>query len=258
MMVKDGIIYFFTGKDELKKSTAIDKIKAKLSLTLESLDYNKYYAQDVIASDVIQTLQTPPFSTSRRLVILKEIEDLSPDDKEKIALYLKQPSKHSVFIITTQKNLGLNNKFHIMAKKYAYCIDFPAQEHNIFAQKPMFYLIDEISSKKQKSALGALLVLTEAGKSAYEILGMLAWHVRRLGKVKVLLRKGADGKKITSDLKLSYNIAQKIINQAKNFSFEELSKAQHLLLETDSNLKKSTATPETMLAMLVTRLSSSL
>jgi len=103
-----------------------------------------------------------------------------------------------------------------------------------------------------------LLVLTEAGKSAYEILGMLAWHVRRLGKVKVLLRKGADGKKITSDLKLSYNIAQKIINQAKNFSFEELSKAQHLLLETDSNLKKSTATPETMLAMLVTRLSSSL
>ena len=257
-MSNGNVVYFFTGEDDARKNLAINKIKSKLSLGSESLDYNLYYGDDVTASDIIHTLKTPPFSGNRRLVVLREPERLREGDKQKLASYLKNPAKNSIFIITTKKGPNAKDKLNIAANRFAKCIDFPTLERgNNLLQDSAFRLVDEISLKRQKLALKTVLSLMQAGKSAHEILGLIAWHMRRLGKVKVLLKRGGTKEEVARDLRLSYNIAQKIINQAKNFTLDEIRKAQRLLIETDKSIKKSISTPEVMLEMLIMRLSAS-
>ena len=53
-------------------------------------------------------------------------------------------------------------------------------------------------------------------------------------------------------------MAQRIINQARNFTLDEIRRAQRLLIETDKGIKKSISTPEVMVEMLIMRLSASL
>ncbi len=258
-MVKEDVVYFFTGEDSARKNLAINKIKSKLSLKPSSLDCNIYYADETTASDIIHILKTPPFSGNRRLVILKEPELFDEGDRQKLVLYLKEPAKNSIFIITTKKGPNFKSKLNIAAKRFAKCIDFPISDRNSnLLQDSTFRLLDEISLKRQKPALKTVFSLMQAGKSAQEILGLIAWHLRRLGKVKVLLKKGGGKEDIARDLKLSYNITQKIINQARNFTLDEIRRAQRLLIETDKNIKKSISTPEVMVEMLVVRLSLSL
>lgn len=258
-MDKENVVYFFTGGDAAKKSLSINKIKSKLSLTSESLDYDVYYGEDTTAPDIIRILKTHPFLASRRLVILKQGEKLSEDDKQKLTLYFKAPFRSSIFIITTEKGLNANDKLHIAAKRYAKCIDFPIlKQDSISPQDSAFRLVDEIGLKKKELALQTLSLLMRSGKEPLEILGLIAWYIRRLGKVKVLLKKGGNKEKIAKDLKMGFYRAQKTINQAKNFNFKELRRAQHLLIETDRSLKKSISTPEVMLEMLIVRLSSGL
>ena len=258
-MGKEDAVYFFTGEDDARKNLAVNKIKSRLSLGPESLDCNLYYGDDIAASDIIHTLKTTPFSGKRRLVVLKEPERLPESDKQKIASYLKNPAKDSIFIITTRKDPNAKGKLNIAAKRYAKCIDFPTLERgNNLSQDSAYRLIDEISSKRQRPALKTASSLMQAGKSAHEILGLIAWHMRRLGKVKVLLKRGGTKEEVARDLRLSYNIAQKIINQARNFTLDEIRRAQRLLIETDKGIKKSISTPEVMVEMLIMRLSASL
>ena len=313
-------VYFFTGEDEFRKNLSINKLKTKLSLTSKSLDSHIYYGKDASFDDITHSLKTPPFLANRRLVILKEAEKLSQDDKEKLISYLKKPAKTSIFVIETEKSLNAKDRFNIAARRYAKAMDFSMlDEDKIFswikkefrlrgkeiepeavkfltgntsgnlaaisqciemaslytgkrkdvsrkdvealigesAKISVFKLVDEISFKKQKSALKILLTLMQSGKDAHQILGLLAWYIRRLGRVKVLVKKGNFKKEqIARSLKVNYYIAGNIINQAKNFTLGEIKRAQQLLIETDMGLKKSISKPQVLLEILVMRLSS--
>lgn len=321
MNKKDGI-YFFTGEDEFKKSLSVNKLKSKLSLPPDSLDINIYYGKDINMTDVISSLDTPPFLSRKRLVIIKEAEKLSEADKNKLIPYFKKGARTSICIIETKKNLNVNDRFNAAAKKYASIIDFPMLEaekipawirkefqlrgkivepaaieflaensnnqlavirqhidmltayagkrknitqadvKNLIgesAQLSVFKLVDEISQKRQRLAFETLLLLLQAGKDAHEILGLVAWHMRRLGKAKTLLAKeGLRKEQLSQRLKISYYSAQKLIHQAQQFTLDEIKKAQELLLDMDMRLKKSVTAPEALLELLVMRLSSNL
>lgn len=254
-MAQEDLIYFFTGEDESRKRLSIDKLKTRLSLTHESLDYNVYYSKDLSVEQLIDNLKTPPFLGKHRLVILKDAEKLSEADKERLISYLKKPSKTSIFVILTKKDLNSYDKLNTAAKEYARCIDFLAPQQDKISQTlSVFSLLEQISSKNKSSALKTLILLMQSGKNAHEILGLLAWYIRRLGKTKVLLKKGVGGEEIASSLKVSNYTARNIINQAKNFNFGELKRAQRLLIETDQRLKRSALRPEVLLEMLVASL----
>ncbi|MFH0732573.1 MAG: DNA polymerase III subunit delta [Candidatus Omnitrophota bacterium] len=310
-------VYFFTGKDEFRKTLSIDKIKAKLGLGVLSLDFNIYYGKDAQASDIIAVLKTPPLAAKKRLVILKEAEKLCEPDKLTLTDLFKNPPDNSIFVITTQNKSGSNDKLDQAAKKYAKCADFSSLDQkelsewikaefqlrkksieqqaleilrenaqddlNYMSQHvemlcvytgkrkvitakdvaalvgesldvSTFKLVDEIALKKEKNALHTLMVLMQTGKTAYEILGLVAWHIRRMGKVKSLLKGGMSKEKIAQELKMSFYVAQKVIEQARNFSSQEIRRAQRLIIETDMRLKKSIASPKTLLEMLIVKL----
>lgn len=168
--------------------------------------------------------------------------------------YLQKPSESSVLVIATADAPDAGDKLHIAAQKYAKCLSFSRPDEN--DDFSTFKLLDEIGFKKQKQALKTLLMLLQSGKGVYEILGVVAWYIRRLGRVKRLLGNGVPEKDIAYELKLGYDRARKVIEQAKNFTLEELKTAQQLLIETDENAKKSTLKPDVMLQVLVVRLCS--
>ncbi|GEM_PF-4721575 len=248
-------VYFLSGPDEAGKQAFIDKIKSKLFPAGQSLDYNSYYSDEAVISDVIQLLKTAPFSAKSRLVVLKDAEKLKEEDKQALALYLENPSVKSIFVITTKKDLNASDALAASAKKHAKCLDFSLNTGSSLPQDAAFKLIDEISLKKQKQALKSLIMLMRDGKEPYEILGLIGWHLRRMGKVKLLIERGKGKEEIARDLQWSFNRVQKAMEQSRNFTFRELKAAQRLLTETDRNLKRSAAPPGVLLESLIMRLS---
>ncbi|MBN1405999.1 MAG: DNA polymerase III subunit delta [Candidatus Omnitrophica bacterium] len=126
------------------------------------------------------------------------------------------------------------------------------------AEVSAFNLVDQISQKKRQKAMETLLSLVESGKDTHEILGLIAWNVRRLGRAKAMLEQGKTSEEISAAMKISFYMAQKLIGQAGNFTLREIKKAQRLLIETDFSLKRSASSPYALLETLVMRLSSSL
>lgn len=121
-------------------------------------------------------------------------------------------------------------------------------------QLSTFGLIDDISANKKEQALRQLFHLLQLGKSPYEIIGLIAWHFRRMGMVKIMLKEGAVNRQIASRLGVGYNIAQKIIEQTNNFSLKKIRNAQEALLDTDLRLKTTMQSPEAMLQILLVQL----
>ncbi len=249
------VIYFLSGSDESGKQAFVDKIKSKLLLKDQSLDYNSYYSDEATISDVTQPLKPPPFSAKSRLVILKDAEKLTEEDRQALVSYFENPSRQSVFVITTKKGLNAADALSIAAKKHAKCVDFSLNTESSLPQNEAFKLLDEISLKKQRPALKSLIMLMRDGKEPYEILGLIGWHLRRMGKVKLLIGRGKGKEEIAQDLKWSFNRAQKAMEQSENFTFKELKAAQRLLMETDRNLKRSATPPGVLLESLIMRLS---
>lgn len=253
-MIKANYVYLFIGEDEQSKSLSINKLKAKLCITNESLDYHVFYGDDTEAHEILHTLKTPPFTAKYRLVVLKQAEKLSTPGKNIIAEYVKNPSRNSMFVISADY-LKRSDKIFTFASKHAKCINFNISEDS-FVYKATFKLVDEIGFKKKALAIRTLLSLMQSGKDVHEILGLIGWFIRRLGKVKILLNEGGSEGDIAAGLNINTNRTKKIIDQAKNFTLSEIKRAQQLLIETDRRLKKSISKPEVMIEMLIMRLSS--
>ncbi len=311
--------FLLLGEEEFLKEEEIARIKAKY-LKKETLDlnYNVFYARDkeLDIKVVLDALNTLPFLSEKRVVIIKDIDELNPLGRELLASYLKSPQRFSCLILDS-KSSKIQNGFLLEVSKHSkviYCRSLRDEELdgwifkrvrglgkritneavsvikdnlssdlmvisrlienlNLYTgnrqqitkedverlagkgvQNTTFELVDAIGSKDKSLAFQILSNLLKERKRETEILGFIAWHLKRIEKIKHLI-KVRDKYAICRELNLNYRNFEKLSQQTKNFTTKRIRNLYNRLLDIDVAIKTGrTQSPSLLLEGLIVEL----
>jgi len=121
MPTKELTSYLFLGEEDFLKEAELAKLKSKfLENTVRDLNYNVFYAKekDFKLKEMLDILNTAPFMSPKRFVILKDSDSLPEDGKESVLFYLKNPRDSSIFVIDS-KSAKIKEGFILEASKLA-------------------------------------------------------------------------------------------------------------------------------------------
>lgn len=97
-------IYFFFGDEPYLVNQAVQYLKVcALHGGAADFNFSTYYAQDADLGSVRDEVETLPMMSSRRVVILKEVQDLSDKDWEILDPLFQSPVDSTVFILVGSK-----------------------------------------------------------------------------------------------------------------------------------------------------------
>ncbi len=103
-------LYLFSGEENYLKEEAIKKIKDIIvNPNLAEFNYEVLYGKDIDISTIINKAQTLPLMAKRRLMVIKDVEQLK--HKENLISYLKNPLLTTCFIFIV-KEIDRRNKFY--------------------------------------------------------------------------------------------------------------------------------------------------
>lgn len=132
--VRNGEIqnqYIIIGTELFFTDHKIQEFKNKLQVD-ESFDLDTFYASENSIDEILQKLYLMPFSSSRRLVVVKNLEDLDYATLEKFATLINASSSHNCLIMTF--TIAKDNAKHAkMAKKLSKL--FTKAEHITYEKK---------------------------------------------------------------------------------------------------------------------------
>lgn len=103
--------YLITGKDELKRETALKRLHARVA-QMGDLEFNfdRFSGERDSADDILAACNTLPFASEMRLVQVDAVDRLRKADQEKLVDYLASPSTSTVLALvaaTLTKNTRL-------------------------------------------------------------------------------------------------------------------------------------------------------
>ncbi|MEK6715439.1 MAG: hypothetical protein AABY43_05295 [Candidatus Omnitrophota bacterium] len=161
-------LYLLIGDNELPKLNKIESIKKEL-LPQGALDFNLEVlsAQDLEVKKLQEALLRLPIKTGRRLLILRNLQDLSKDCREIILGYLKKPHPWITLVL---EGKSLDKDIEQIANCAQTLYFRKAGSYDVFA------LGRAIDNKNQVLALDILSDLLLRGEKVQKILGGLIWH----------------------------------------------------------------------------------
>jgi len=121
MPPKELTSYLFLGEEDFLKETELAKLKSMfLEKSTRDLNYNVFYAKekDFKLKEMLDILNTSPFMSPKRFVILKDADSLADSDKESVLFYLKNPRDSSIFVIDS-RSTKIKEGFILEASKLA-------------------------------------------------------------------------------------------------------------------------------------------
>lgn len=96
-------IYVFLGRENVIKEEALGELRAKvLSEGPADLNYSIFYPDRIDPVEFRDAVDTQPFLTAQRLVIVKDIERLPEAAADSIINYSKNPSHQTVLVLLSQ------------------------------------------------------------------------------------------------------------------------------------------------------------
>ncbi|GAW93463.1 DNA polymerase III subunit delta [Calderihabitans maritimus] len=107
----------------------------------------------------------------------------------------------------------------------------------------IFRLVDAIGERKTEKAVLLMREMLNWGEPPLKILFMIARQFRLMLQVKGLLEKGFSEKQIARELQLHPYVAQKCLQQSRNFSRANLEEALRRMLELDIAVKTGQGDP---------------
>lgn len=117
-----------------------------------------------------------------------------------------------------------------------------------------FDLTNAIEANKVDDALRVVGELLRSGKRHYEIIGLLAWHVKRLLRAKTLQRKGGTEAYIASTMNVNRRYFGRFFAQVRALRIDAIRSQMRVLLEADLDIKRSRLDPALALECAVLRL----
>ena len=95
--------YLINGEDQLKRETVLKRLRSRLE-AMGDLDFNcdTFDGKDALGGDIVAACNTMPFGIDKRLVIVRNADDLKKADSEALVAYLTSPADFTVLDLGAQ------------------------------------------------------------------------------------------------------------------------------------------------------------
>ena len=120
----------------------------------------------------------------------------------------------------------------------------------------IFALGDAVAEGRTADAIDLLESLPTDERIPQKAIGMLAWHFRRIWRVKCAVEAGSSMSEAMSEAGVPGFLKSKLARQVQVLTRQRLMRCFHLLLEADQASKSTSADPDVLLELLCVRLSS--
>jgi DNA polymerase-3 subunit delta len=123
-------VYLFSGEEEFQKKEILDKlIQVLIPPTHKSFDLDILHASRSSTVEIINKTSTFPVGTEKRLVIVYDIDKLSPSDKKLLLSHIKGIPESSCLVLVTS-HFDKRKKFFLDLEKKATMVEFPKLYEN--------------------------------------------------------------------------------------------------------------------------------
>jgi DNA polymerase III delta subunit len=177
-MVRASGVYLFLGQDRVSKEIKLKRIKEEfLAKEIEQFSLDILYAKDLSLKSLQERLLSLPFKAKKRIIVLRQSQDLKEDIKEFILKYMKNCSSKILLIIDVDNDTNRKTKenqideFIKNLARYAQVLRFKEEPKSLDA----FALVRQIDLKKPEYALRILNQLLKNGERPERILGGLRY-----------------------------------------------------------------------------------
>ena len=101
-------VFLFVGNDNYSKDKAIDDLRSSLlGSALQDLNYRVFYGKEDDGADIISYITTIPFSSAKRIAVVKDFDKLSKESRASLISYIKNPAKSACLILESKDALIL-------------------------------------------------------------------------------------------------------------------------------------------------------
>lgn len=111
-----------------------------------------------------------------------------------------------------------------------------------------------IGDKDLEKAMRLVSQIMLEGKRPHETVGLIAWHLNRIMKAKILAARGEEAYSVLSMLGIKGRHQDAFLKQLKAFSFDEIKRKLDILLEADLDIKRTRFDPNLVLEIAIIRL----
>jgi len=168
------MVYLFIGIDSSFKDIQLKAIRKEfLKKETEQFNLDILYARELTLKDLQERLLYLPLKNSKRIVVIKDAQNLREDAREFILKYVKEPHKQIILILDINQR-DKSEEFISHIYRYAKIYYFKEMK-----QPDTFTLSRQIALKKPDSALRVLNRLLKAGERPERILGGLRYSLER-------------------------------------------------------------------------------
>ena len=170
MVKKESSVYLFIGQDTLSKDTRLKKLKEEfLSPHTQYFNLDVLYAKELDLKVLQERLLCLPLRAKKRIVVIKDSQNLKKDIKEFIIQYVKKPLAKIILVLDINKYLP-QDEFIRQISRHSEVSRFKED-----AYLDTFALGRAIDSKKSNYALLVLNQLLRNGEKPERILGGLRY-----------------------------------------------------------------------------------
>lgn len=154
--------FIFLGKENFLKEEALETLKKQtLSGGEADLNYTVFYSREFESREFQEAVNTQPFLSPRRFVVVKDIEDLSGHERGSVINYLKNPNETTVLALTSNLEVrDLNSRkdeFFSAVSRYAERRSFDRLKD----QRLFDYLSRRVGLDKKQITKEAVCLLVE-------------------------------------------------------------------------------------------------
>jgi DNA polymerase III subunit delta len=168
-----GPLYLITGKERFLVDRAVDLLRERvLDPRTRDFNYDVFHGKDATAQRVLSAARTLPMMARRRLVLIRDADEIKADEATALVAYVAAPCAETCLVLVAEK-VDARMKFWSAFKKHGRTVScLPLYER----QLPQF-VRDEARVRGVKLEAGAAELL--AGEIGAD-LGQLADAVERL------------------------------------------------------------------------------
>ncbi len=189
------MVYLFLGEDCLSKDIKLKAIKQEfLDKGTEQFNLDKLYAKELTLKDLQERLLYLPVKSSKRIVVIKDAQNLKEDIKEFILKYVNEPHKQTILILdisptpASRSGVSQQGKFNEFINRiYRYAKIYRFRETR---RLDTFTLSRQIALKRPNYALRVLNQLLKDGERPERILGGLRYVLERDSASALEMKRG--------------------------------------------------------------------
>ena len=164
------MIHLFIGQDAPTKASKFEKIKKTFLLpSLEQFNLDILYGKEITLQQLQEKLRCLPVQASKRMVVIRQAEELQEDSREFLRAYVKKPFSHVIVVIDADR-VGFKDDFFSEISRNASVSRFKDEP-----RPDTFFLSRQIEYNKPQGALNVLRQLLEKGEKPERILGGLRY-----------------------------------------------------------------------------------